>query len=176
MDIQTYLSHICQHCGLDEETVTIEVTEDDRDQIMVQLDVPSDDVGLFIGNRGENLASLQRLMRIVFGEQFAEKKIILNINDYRQERQKQLEDKAVEAANYVLDTGRSYRFQFLSSYERFIVHSKISDNNDFTDLESISVGVGKQRRLVIQLKEGVEAKADLADNDQEEAENNDSKD
>jgi hypothetical protein len=87
----------------------------------------------------------------------ADKRIVLNINDYREERKRQLEEKAVEIANYVLESNRSYRFPFLSSYERFIVHAKISENSDYADLESFSIGEGRQRRLVVQIKEGSEA-------------------
>jgi spoIIIJ-associated protein len=148
MDITTYLSHITQHCGLDEEMVKI-VVEESEENISVQLDVPTDDVGLFIGNRGETLAALQRMIRIVFHEQYPDKHIVLNINDYRQERQKQLEDRALEAAQYVLDSGRSYTFPFLSSYERFLVHSVISQNEQFSGLETISEGEGRDRRLVV---------------------------
>lgn len=151
MDIQTYLVHITQHCGLDEESSQVTVDETD-DTVAIQLDVPADDVGLFIGNRGETLAALQRMIRIVFHEQFPEKHIVLNINDYRQERQKQLEERALEAAQYVVDSGRSYRFPFLSSYERFLVHSVISQHEQFSDLETFSEGEGRDRRLVVKVK------------------------
>lgn len=156
MDITTYLSHITQHCGLDEESVKISIEETDEN-VSIQLDVPADDVGLFIGNRGETLAALQRMLRIVFNDQYGEKHIVLNINDYRQERQKQLEERATEAAHYVLDSGRSYTFPFLSSYERFLVHSVLSAQEEFSSLETISEGEGRDRRLVVRLKAAVQA-------------------
>jgi predicted RNA-binding protein Jag len=58
MDMQTYLSHISQHCGLAESDITISIEENDE-TVSAQLDVPADDVGLFIGNKGETLASIQ---------------------------------------------------------------------------------------------------------------------
>jgi len=148
MDMNTYLSHISQHCGLEESDISVSIEEDDE-TISVQLNVPADDVGLFIGNKGETLASFQRMLRIVFGEEHKNKRIVLNINDYRQERQRQLEERALEAAQQVLDSGDSYRFPYLSSYERFVVHSAISKNDDFKTLKSASEGVGRDRRLVI---------------------------
>jgi spoIIIJ-associated protein len=151
MDVTTYLSHITQHCGLDEDSVQITIDETD-DTVSVQLDVPADDVGLFIGNRGETLAALQRMLRIVFNDQYGEKHIVLNINDYRQERQKQLEERAMEAARYVLDSGRPYTFPFLSSYERFLVHSVLSNQAEFASLETMSEGEGRDRRLVVRPK------------------------
>jgi spoIIIJ-associated protein len=152
MDMHTYLSHLSQHCGLAESDISIDINEED-DTISVQLDVPADDVGLFIGNKGETLASIQRMLRIVFGEEHADKRIVLNINDYRQERQRQLEERAIEAAHYVLDSGKHYRFPYLSSYERFVVHAAISGNQEFESLETISQGAGRDRRLVVQIAE-----------------------
>jgi hypothetical protein len=48
-----------------------------------------------------------------------------------------------------LESGKSYRFPFLSSYERFIVHSAISQNDTFIGLVTQSEGMGRDRRLVI---------------------------
>ena len=151
MDIQTYLTRVCQHTGLDETDVEISIEEDEKN-VTVHVQVPQTDVGLFIGNRGETLASLQRMVRIVFHEDFADKHVMLNINDYREERQRQLEERAKDAAQHVLDSGRSYRFPYLSSYERFIVHSALSEDSEFDELESFSEGEGRERRLIIQPK------------------------
>jgi len=150
MTIQTYLAQICQHCGLDEADVTITV-EEAPDKVIVQLDVPKEDVGLFIGHRAETLAALQRMIRIVFREEFAERVVRLNINDYRQERVGQLEEKTREIAQQVLETGEAYTLPYLSSYERFVVHSLIS-SPEFEGLESVSEGEGQDRRLIIQVK------------------------
>ncbi len=157
MDISTYVTQLCQHAGLDEADVTVEVDQkSEENMVFVQLDVPQDDVGLFIGHRGESLAALQRMVRIVFGEQYQDQKLVININDYRQDRQQQLEDKTREIAEYVLEHGRSYRFPQLSSYERFIIHSAVTElreDDQFSQLESVSEGEGSGRRLVIRLKD-----------------------
>lgn len=152
MTIQTYFTQVCQHCGLREEDVTVSV-EQDETKVVVQLDVPKEDVGLFIGHRAETLASLQRMIRIIFREEFAEKVVRLNINDYRKERVESLEDKTREIANEVVSSGREYVFPYLSSYERFVVHSLIS-SDEFPTLESVSEGEGKERRLVIRVIDG----------------------
>jgi predicted RNA-binding protein Jag len=161
MTIQTYLTQVCQHCGLREEDVTVSVEQDDT-KVVVQLDVPKEDVGLFIGHRAETLASLQRMIRIIFREEFAEKVVRLNINDYRKERVESLEDKTREIANEVVRSGREYVFPYLSSYERFVVHSLIS-SDEFPTLESVSEGEGKERRLVIRVIDGESSEASQDD-------------
>ncbi len=149
MTIDTYLHAICQHCGLDENEVSVETKEENDDKIAVQLTIPDDDVGLFIGHRGETLAALQRMVRIVFQKEFADRRLTLNINTYRQDRLEQLQTKAREVAGMVLESGREYRFPFLSSYERYIIHSAISSDPELAQVESFSEGEGQDRRLVV---------------------------
>lgn len=151
MTIQSYLTQVCQHSGLNESEVIITVDES-PEKIVIQLDVPKEDVGLFIGHRAETLAALQRMVRIVFREEFSERVVRLNINDYRQERVGQLEEKTREIAQQVLESGEAYELPYLSSYERFVVHNLIS-SAEFEGLESISQGEGDDRRLVIQVKQ-----------------------
>lgn len=152
MTIQSYLQHVCQHVGLEEADVAVEITQETDDRIEIQLTIPEDDVGLFIGHRGETLSALQRLTRIVFSEEYAEQQLVVNVNDYRQERLKQLQAKAKEVGLQVLESGQEYRFPYLSSYERFIIHSTFAEDQELQGLESFSVGEGKGRRLIVRPK------------------------
>lgn len=152
MTIQSYLENICLHVGLEQGSFTITVDESDED-IKVQIDVPQEDVGAFIGHRGETLTSIQRLVRVVFQSRESQddsKRITININDYREEREEALKEKAAFAVQRVLDQGRPYVFSNLSSYERFIVHSAVSEASD--EVVSESEGQGSGRRLVVKKK------------------------
>lgn len=151
MTVDSYLNQLCQHLGLSESDFSIEVESGDE-LVTIQLSIPDEDVGLFIGHRGETLASLQRLTRIVFREEFADKIVRLNVNDYRQERNEQLEDRLSSIVVRIRETGEEYRFPFLSSYERFVIHSLITNKEEYQDLESLSEGEGESRRLIIRLK------------------------
>lgn len=151
MTVDSYLNQLCQHLGLSEGDFSIKVDSEDE-VVTIQLDIPDEDVGLFIGHRGETLAALQRLTRIVFREEFAEKIVRLNVNDYRQERNEQLEDRLSSIVVRIRETGEEYRFPFLSSYERFVIHSLITNKEEYQDLESLSEGEGESRRLIIRLK------------------------
>jgi spoIIIJ-associated protein len=151
MTIQAYLENFFQHLGFDEGTVAITVSEAEE-KVDIQIDVPEEEVGMVIGHRGETLAALQRMARLVFRDEYAEKHIVLNLNDYRQERIQQLQEKVRAIGAEVLETGKTYVFPYLSSYERFIVHSELNANADLQGLESISEGEGKDRRLTIQPK------------------------
>lgn len=151
MTIQSFLTQLGEHCGLETDQISISIDEDETTVINISL--PEEESGLFIGYRGETLASIQRMLRLVFQEEMANKKIVLNINDYRQQRTKKLEDLVISVAQKVLETGRPYTFNsHFPSYERFQIHSIISSNPDFNELESVSSGEGTSRLLTIQLK------------------------
>ena len=107
----------------------------------------------FIGFHGETLESIQRLTRIIFQET-AEDKIVLNINDYRQQRADKLTELTKEAVERVLSGESVYTFHsFLPAYERFIIHTALSEMPEAAELESISTGDGRDRRLQIQRKQ-----------------------
>lgn len=151
MDIKNFASQLCEHCGISSDGCEIQVLEED-DTIFVQFSIDSEDSGVFIGTHGETLDSLQRLIRVVFAKTES-KKIVVNVNNYREQRKEKLTDLTQSIAEKVLDTGEPYTFRsFMPAYERFIVHSTLSEHDDFSDLESISQGDGKYRRLTIQLK------------------------
>jgi spoIIIJ-associated protein len=155
MTIDSFLTQLCEHCGLAQEDITLDVEHLDK-EIIVTLEVPEDDSGIFIGHHGEGIDSLQRVLRIIFQDKEnkeMDKKITLNINKYREKRVDRLKDLTYTLANKVLETGRPYAFNsFLPAHERYIVHSTLSEEAGFEQLESISSGEGKDRILTLQMK------------------------
>lgn len=150
MTIDQYLSQLFEHCGFASDQVEVSI-EEAEDKILVQINLAEADSGAVIGYHGEGLESIQRMVRVVFADQYPDKKIVININDYRQRRNEKLEELTVKAAQKVLETGRPFTFRsYLPAYERFIVHTALSNNSEFKELESVSAGEGKSRRLTIQ--------------------------
>lgn len=151
MTIQSYLTNICKHSGLDAEQ--LEVTVDEQDGVITaNITVPPEESGLLIGFHGETLSALQRLTRVVFQEEIQDKRLTVNVNQYREQRAEKLAEMAKNAAAQVLETGRPYRFSRLPAHERFVIHSTISDSQDYAELESVSEGEGRDRVLTIRLK------------------------
>lgn len=155
MTIDSFLTQLCEHCGLAQEDIKLDVEHLDN-EIILTLEVPEDDSGIFIGHHGEGIDSLQRVLRIIFQDKEnpeMDKKITLNINKYREKRVDRLKDLTYTLANKVLETGRPYSFNsFLPAHERYIVHSTLSEESGFEELESISSGEGRNRILTIQMK------------------------
>lgn len=161
MTIESFLTQLCEHCGVDGEVIKISVNQE-KEYLHVQLDLPEEETGRFIGFHGETLESLQRILRVVFQEDYPDHRISLNINSYREERSERLIEIVNSVAERVLETGETYTFQsFMPAHERYIVHSSLSEVKDGDKLESISEGEGKNRRLSIRVKR---ASSDLATN------------
>ncbi len=152
MTIDTFVRNLCEHCGVDSEVLEVSV-EDSSEMMMITISLPEEDSGRFIGFHGETLESIQRVLRVIFSEEYPEKKIVLNINEYRQERERKLQELTKNVAERVLETGQTYTFQsYLPAHERFVIHSTLGELPENEKLESVSTGEGKERRLSIRMK------------------------
>lgn len=153
MKIDEYLSNLCKHVGLTEDQFSVEVDAEDEERISVHIKLPEEESGLFIGHHGETLQSLQLITRISFFDDLDGKFLSLNVNDYREQRRDQLVERVENAARQVLETGEPYTFPYLNSRDRFVVHSTLGENEEFSGLVSESDGEGRERYLSIRLKD-----------------------
>ena len=151
MKIEEYLINLCKHVGLTDDQFKIELEEDDE-SISAKIVLPEDESGLFIGFHGETLQAIQRMVRISFYDELGEKRFKLNVNDYREQRQSQLEERIISVAQRVLETGEKYTFSYLSAHDRFLTHTILSEDERFSSLVSESEGEGRERYLTIRLK------------------------
>ena len=90
---------------------------------------------------------MQTILSTIANRGFNSKiRLILDIENYRQKREKTLEELAEKVSKTVLKTGKSITLEPMSAYERKIIHSKLQDNNK---IETHSIGEGDNRRVVI---------------------------
>lgn len=119
------------------------------DQLFVNI--KSTDDNILIGYHGNTLKSLQHILDNMIFREFQENiDVILDVGDYRAERKK----KIVEVADSAIEKARSFKKAIalypMSSYERKIVHERISETED---LVSSSEGEGRERRVIISFKD-----------------------
>lgn len=106
--------------------------------------------GRLIGYRGENLNSLQIILSSIVNKNFEDRvKVLLDIESYREKREKTLEDLAVKISKTVIKTGKSITLEPMSAYERKIIHSKLQENSN---IDTHSIGEEPNRRIVISKK------------------------
>lgn len=143
-----YLKAMLKGFGADDAVVTAELNDG-----VVEMNVECDDYGIIIGRRGETLDSLQYLTSLAVKKSCDRYvRVTVNIGNYREKRLETLKNLAIKNANYVLRTGRRYTFEPMNPYERRVIHTAVSE---IEGIESLSVGYGQDRKVVIQPEGGV---------------------
>lgn len=151
MTINQYLAQLCQLTGLEEDSFKIDQVEE-SDRLRIKLTLPDSEASLFIGSRGETLEAIELMLRLAFQDELADQRIIFDINDYQQQKEERLKEKAIRIGQRIQETGHDYVFSFLNSYERYLIHSTISENPELEDIETVSEGEGEDRVLRMRLK------------------------
>ncbi len=128
----------------------VEVSEDDG---VYHVTIKSDeDAPVVIGRHGETIKAIQKILEVVLYKKVGESvEILVNVNDYREKQKERLEELAERFAQKAKEQKSASYIRGLSSYERKLIHEYVSQN--YPDLASYSTGEGRDRRLVIDLKE-----------------------
>lgn len=142
-DATAYLKSILVGMGFTDVGVTAREAEED-----VYFEITSgEDYGNIIGRRGETLDALQYLTRLFVNRaNDNNKRVALNVGDYRARREETLRALAKRQAQRVLKYGRSSSLEPMNPYERRIIHTAIQEIEGVT---SHSVGEGDRRRVVV---------------------------
>ena len=129
-------------------TVNLEVRRRDDN---ITIKIFSDHNAVLIGKNGNTIAALQNLIRqIVHNETKEFISIILDVENYKEKRIKNLEYLAKKVAREVKETKVETKLDSMNSYERRIIHSILSENKYvYTESE----GVEPNRYVVIKPKE-----------------------
>ncbi len=116
----------------------------------VTLDIQGDDLGALIGRRGQTLASLQFIVRLIVSERVGKwLPIAIDVSGYKEQRRQSLRRLALNLADQVKSSRRPVVMEPMPADERRIVHLALSDHPDVT---TQSTGEGEERKVVIQLK------------------------
>jgi spoIIIJ-associated protein len=106
-----------------------------------------DDVGLFIGRRGQTIDAVQHLaQRIVFRAGPSPVRVVIDADGYRERRAESLCADADDAAEEALRTGCEVELDPMPASERRVIHEYLRERGD---VETHSEGEEPERRLVI---------------------------
>lgn len=137
-----------ERMGLD---VEIEMNYLKEENDIMEINVfKIEDAKMFIGKQGLILGNLQLILRkIIKKELDKEIYLTLDIDNYRKNKINSYKSIANSAAEEVSTTGQQKILPPLSSYARRIIHMELAKRND---VETESVGMGDQRKLVVKPK------------------------
>lgn len=139
--LEDLLAEIADGLGLD-----VEVEIDETEGVLKGC-LQGEDVGLFIGRRGQTIDAVQHLaQRIVFHDGPSEIRVVIDADGYRERRAESLRADADDAAEEVLRSGHPVELDPMPASERRVVHEHLRDRGD---VETHSEGEEPERRLVV---------------------------
>ena len=116
----------------------------------LEIYITGEEAGFFIGYRGETLYALQNILSTIAGKGIQNKvRVILDVQGYKEKREKTLEELAEKVAKTVVRTKKSIKLEPMKAYERKIIHSKLQQH---PRVETTSVGEEPYRRIIVSLK------------------------
>jgi spoIIIJ-associated protein len=143
--LRELLEELVDSMGLD---VDVEVEQSDG---VLTGSIEGEDVGLFIGRRGQTIDAVQHLaQRIVFRGGSPDARVVIDADGYRERRSEALRTSALDAAEEALRSGEAVELDPMPASERRIVHEYLRERGD---VETHSEGEEPERYLVVEPSE-----------------------
>lgn len=112
--------------------------------------IEGNDLNFLIGYRGASLQALQTLLATMLFQELDEwVHVVVDINDYRSNRQTKIEEMTKNFIDRVRFHNSEVEMPSMNAFERRQVHMFVSD---YPDIVSESTGEGRNRRVVLKLK------------------------
>lgn len=137
--------------GLDAD-IEVSVLDSDQDYKYLKIDLSGENLGEMIGYRGRMLDSMQNILGMVISRDMQKRniegefRVILDVNNYLEQRKNYLESYAKRAAEDVKSSGQPIELDPMKPFERRIVHMVLKTQPGIT---TESKGDGDDRRVII---------------------------
>ena len=130
-----------------ESEISVNFSKEEDKPPVVTICFEGEELGVFIGHKGTNLLSLEKIISLIVSKKLEEKVIIdLDISGYKERKQRSLEDLALKAAHQVVDFGVEVELEPMSASDRRIIHMILSEDEK---VETESAGEGYGRHIVV---------------------------
>lgn len=141
------LNSLIESMGLSAE---VTVSQGETNSLPVTLDINGDDLGILIGRRGQTLAALQYIIRLIVAEKL-KMWVPLNIDvaGYKKRRYESLRNLALRLAEQVKRNQRMLTLEPMPADERRMIHITLANH---PDVATQSMGEGEMRKVAILLK------------------------
>lgn len=129
--------------------LALEVEIKNQADSTILVDLKAEEPQFLIGERGQTLSEIQRLLRAVLRrktETLTSFYIDVDVNDYKKKKAEYLKEVAQTAADEVAITKREKELPSMPPYERRVVHTELASR---PDIATESIGEGPERRVKI---------------------------
>jgi len=139
------LETILEHLGF---AVTVTVHAGETSKIDVTGDSSEKEaLGALIGRKGERLSALQHIVNLLLSKRMGTwTRILVDVEDYRGRRERQLREIALRAADRVEETGKMLQLEAMPALERRWVHLALRER---PGIRTQSIGEEPNRRVVV---------------------------
>lgn len=121
--------------------------EPDGEVTPIVLDVQGPDLGLLIGRRGDTLAALQYIARLIIAKQVGHGiDLVVDVQGHKKRREEQLRRLARRMAEQAVERGRTMTLEPMPANERRIIHLELRDHPSVT---TESIGEGSHRKVTV---------------------------
>ena len=127
----------------------VNIFSNEKDDTLKVVSISSsENISALIGKNGQNIKSFEQIIKALYYKKIQPSNLtfMVDLNDYRQLRAKQVVTRAVEAASRVRTSKKAEALLPMSSYERRLIHVELAS---YPDLETESIGEEPKRRVVI---------------------------
>jgi len=140
---ESFLKEITQRMGLN---LKIRVQGNDS---CIYVEMVGKDSGTIIGKRGQTLDAIQYLTSLVVNKDREKyQRVVIDAENYREKRERTLEQLANRLADKVVKSRKSVRLEPMNPYERKVIHATLQANPKVT---TRSEGDEPYRRVIIEL-------------------------
>lgn len=124
--------------------------QDDKDQRVVLVNIEGKDLSILIGRRSETLNALQYITGLIVSKELGRwVPLLIDVQGYRNRRERQLRQLGRRMADQAIQTGRKQTLEPMPANERRIIHLELRDHPQvFTE----SIGEEPYRKVTIALK------------------------
>jgi len=137
----TFLKELAENMMIEISIKTFE------NESCLYVEIEGKDAGTIIGKRGQTLDAVQYLTSLVVNKD-SEKyiRVIVDAENYREKRERTLEQLANRLADKVKRTGKSVRLEPMNPYERKVIHATLQR---YSGVTTRSEGEEPYRRVII---------------------------
>jgi spoIIIJ-associated protein len=139
------LEELMGHLGF---SVRVEVQQDETSRLnVIGTNGERDALGALIGRKGERLSALQHLVNLMLSKRMGGwTRVLVDVEDYRGRRERQLRELADRAAGRVAETGKMLQLEPMPALERRWVHLALRNH---PGVVTQSIGEEPNRRIVV---------------------------
>jgi spoIIIJ-associated protein len=148
---EAIVSKLIYHLGMKAQVSAHydETSTDDRR--MIQVDVHGDNLSALIGRHAETLTAFQHVASLMVGKQTQQwVQLVVDVEGYRERREKQVRQIALRMVEQVIKTGRKATLEPMTASERRAIHIELRGHPAVT---TESTGEEPHRKVVILPKE-----------------------